>query len=157
MSRLLTGLTFAALMMATFATGGASDLPATTGWQSPPDDILEVLHAPQLPWVWTAPTGAHLFLADPVIYPPLAAVGGPMHKLAGIRVNPTTNGFHGMPGGASPRLVRVEGGATTPLDLPAGAEVYDMDWTVDGQRFALIVVHPDHHGLWLGSVEGDLT
>ncbi len=157
MSRLLTGLTFAALMMAACATAGAGDLPAATGWQSPPGDILEVLHAPELPRVWTAPTGGHLLLADPVTYPPLAELAGPMHKLAGTRVNPTVNGFHGRHGGTSPRLVRVEGGATTPLDLPAGAEVHGVDWTVDGQRFALIVGHPDRLGLWLGSVKGDLT
>ncbi len=156
MPRLLTAVTFAAMMTATFATAGAGDLPATTGWQSPPGDILDVLDAPRLPRVWTAPTGEHLLLADPVTYPPLAELAGPMHKLAGIRVNPKVNGRHGRHGGTSPRLVRVEGGATTRLDLPAGAEVHDVGWTVDGQRFALVVGHPDHHGLWLGSVEGDL-
>ncbi|NIP82614.1 MAG: hypothetical protein GWM90_26705, partial [Gemmatimonadetes bacterium] len=60
-----------------------------TGWQQPPADIMEVLHAPQLPWVWTSPTGEVLLLADPVLYPPLAELAGPMHKLAGMRVNPT--------------------------------------------------------------------
>ena len=29
----------------------------TTGWQRPDQDILDVVHAPQLPWVWTSPTG----------------------------------------------------------------------------------------------------
>ncbi len=50
----------------TLATAAAGELPATTGWRSPSDDILEVLHAPELPRVWTAPTGEHLLLADPV-------------------------------------------------------------------------------------------
>jgi dipeptidyl aminopeptidase/acylaminoacyl peptidase len=157
MSHHLTELTFAALMMATIATAGAADLPATAGWQSPADDILAVFHAPELPMVWTSPTGEHLFLADPVTYPPLAELAGPMHKLAGIRVNPKINGAHGRHGGTSPRLVRVDGGATIPLDLPIGAEVHDVDWTVDGRRFALIVGHSDHFGLWLGSVDGSLT
>jgi dipeptidyl aminopeptidase/acylaminoacyl peptidase len=157
MSRLMTGLTFALLMMATTATADDGAAPAGTPWQSPPADILEVLHAPQLPWVWTSPTGEHLLLADPIIYPPLAELAAPMHKLAGIRVNPATNGIHGRHGGTSPRLVRVEGGETMPLGLPAGAEVLDVDWTVDGRRFALTVVQPDHIGLWVGSVEGDLA
>ena len=80
-----------------------------------------------------------------------------MHKLAGMRVNPAINGHHGQHGGTSPRLVRVEDGATTPLDLSADAEVYDVDWTVDGRRFALIVRHVDHIGLWVGSVEGKVS
>jgi len=98
-----------------------------------------------------------MFLADPVLYPPLAELAAPMHKLAGIRINPAINGHHGEHGGTSPRLVRVEDGATTLLDLPANSEVHDVEWTVDGQRFALTVGHADHIGLWVGSVEGEVT
>jgi dipeptidyl aminopeptidase/acylaminoacyl peptidase len=155
MFRTITGLVLT-LMMATL-TGAADGDQAATGWQSPPDDILEVLHAPQLPYVWTAPTGEYLLLADPVLYPPLAELAAPMHKLAGIRVNPAVNAIHGQHGGTSPRLVQVEGGAETPLALPKGAEVDEVYWTADGQRFALIVMHSDHMGLWVGSVDGSLT
>ena len=127
-----------------------------TGWQSPSEELLQVLHAPQLPMMWIAPTGDYMLLADPMLYPPLAELAAPMHKLAGMRVNPAINGRHGRHGGTSPRLVRVEDGVTTPLNLPEGAEVDDMVWTVDGKRFALIVIHTDHIGLWVGSVEGEV-
>ena len=118
MIRLLSSLTVAVWMVATIAGPAEDTGQAPTGWQSPPADILEVLHAPRLPWVWTSPSGEHLFLADPVTYPPLAELAAPMHKLAGMRVNPVVNGFHGAQGATSPRLVRVESGAETPLDLP---------------------------------------
>ena len=147
-----------AVLMATSgaaASNGTQEAPLE--WQSPSKDILDVLHAPQLPWVWTAPGGEYLLLADPVLYPPLAEFAAPMHKLAGMRVNPAINGHHGRHGGTSPRLVRVEDGTTTPLDLPAGAEVHDVNWTVDGKRFALTVGHADHIGLWVGSVDGDVA
>jgi len=143
----------------TAASAGASDdsLQTATKWQPPPEDLLEVLHAPQLPWVWTAPNGEYLFLADPVLYPPLAELAAPMHKLAGIRVNPAINGRHGSHGGTSPRLVRVKDGTTTSLDLPENSEVHDVEWTVDGQRFVLTIGYDDHIGLWVGSVEGEVT
>ena len=137
---------------------GASDRgqqPAT-GWQSPSEELLQVLHAPQLPWTWIAPTGDYMLLADPMLYPPLVELAAPMHKLAGMRVNPAINGRHGRHGGISPRLVRVKDGVTTSLNLPEGAEVDDMVWSVDGKRFALIVIHTDHIGLWVGSVEGEV-
>jgi len=98
-----------------------------------------------------------MLLADPVLYPPLAELAAPMHKLAGLRVNPATNGHHGEHGGTSPRLVRVEDGATIPLDLPTDGEVHEVDWTVDGRRFVLTVGHTDHIGLWVGSVDGKVT
>jgi dipeptidyl aminopeptidase/acylaminoacyl peptidase len=140
------------------ASAGASDdsLQSANTWQSPPEDLLEVLHAPQLPWVWTAPTGEYLLLADPVLFPPLAELAAPMHKLAGIRVNPANNSHHGWHGGTSPRLVRIDDGATILLDLPTEAEIYNVEWTVDGRRFALTVKYPDHIGLWIGSVEGEI-
>jgi hypothetical protein len=119
------------------------------GWQQPGDDILAVLHAPELPIVWTAPGGAHLLLADPVVYPSLAELAAPMHKLAGIRVNPKLNAVHGWHGGTGPRLMAVEGGESVALELPVGAEVHSVDWTADGRRFALTVAHDDHLGLWV--------
>jgi len=79
-----------------------------------------------------------------------------MHKLAGMRVDPKLNGFHGRHGGTSPRLVRVDTGETTPLDLPAGSEVHDVSWTADGLRFALTVGQGDQIGLWVGSVDGQV-
>ena len=95
MTRHMTTLTVAVSLLATIAVPAESTEPTPTGWHSPPEEILEVLHAPRLPWVWTSPSGEHLFLADPVTYPPLAELAAPMHKLAGIRVNPAVNGVHG--------------------------------------------------------------
>ncbi len=131
--------------------------PLENRWQSPPEDWLKVLHTPQFFDAWTAPDGRHLLLADPVLYPPLAELAAPMHKLAGMRVNPATNGFQGEHGGTSPRLVRVEDGVTIPLPLPKGAELIDVEWTADGRRFALTVGLDDRIGLWTGSVQGGLA
>lgn len=154
MRRFLTRFALAVIATASLAAADGGERQPVTGWQSPPEDILEVLHAPQLPRAWMAPGEGHLLLADPVLYPPLAELAAPMHKLAGIRVDPKLNGYHGRHGGTSPRLVRVETGETTPLGLPAGAEVHDVTWTADGRGFALTVGHGDHLGLWVGSVDG---
>lgn len=130
--------------------------PPDSNWKSPPKEVLDVLHAPQLPWSWTSPTGSHLLLADPVSYPPLAELAAPMHPLAGIRVDPKTNAIHGRHGGTSPRLIEVEGGEAKPLGLPEGLEVHAVEWTANGEAFALTVRHSDHLGLWVGSVDGKL-
>ena len=116
-----------------------------------------MLHSPQYFDVWTAPGGNCLLLADPVLYPRLAELAAPMHKLAGMRVNPANNWYQGRHGGTSPRLVRVENGVTLPLALPQGAELLDVEWTADGRHFALIVGLSDRIGLWIGSVQGDLA
>jgi dipeptidyl aminopeptidase/acylaminoacyl peptidase len=157
MFRFVTGVAFVAAMWATNVGAVDEASPLATRWQSPAEDVAEVLHAPPLPWVWAAPIGESLLLADPVTYPDLAELAAPMHKLAGMRVNPVVNNIHGRHGATSPRLVRVEGGAETPLDLSTDAEVLGVTWTVDGRRFALTVRHADRIGLWVGSVEGAVT
>lgn len=153
MLRVVIHLTALALLLAPLAAAGEAPQSATA-WQQPPAEVLEVLHAPLLPTVWTSPTGAHLLLADPVSYPPLAELAAPMHVLAGMRVDPVVGTIHGRHGATSPRLVEVAGGAETALPLPAGSEIDSVAWTADGRRFALTVRHSDHMGLWVGSVDG---
>jgi len=128
-----------------------------TTWQQPPDEVLQVLHAKDLPWVWTAPDGAHLLMADGVLYPSLEERAAPLLELAGVRVDPRTNGFHGQQGATSPRLLRVADGAELSLEFPEDSQVLAVNWTVDGERFALTVKHPDHIGLWVGSAAGELS
>jgi len=156
MFRVLTTLIAAVLTIAPIAEGADGAPQPTTGWQTPPEEVIEVLYAPQLPRVWTAPTGEHLLLASPVIYPTLAEMAAPMHKLAGIRVNPAIGNVHGRHGATSPRIVAVDSGAEVSLPLPKGAEVHSVSWTADGKRFALTVAHADHMGLWVGSIDGSL-
>jgi dipeptidyl aminopeptidase/acylaminoacyl peptidase len=130
---------------------------APTGWQAPPENIMKVLHAPKLPWIWTAPTGEYLFLAEANDYPTLAEMSAPMHKLAGTRINPANNGYHGDRGGTSPYIIRIDDGTKTELELPDGAEVLGVSWNVDGRRFALSVGFSDRIELWTGSVEGKIS
>lgn len=123
-------------------------------WKSPPKEVLEVLNAPQLPWVWTSPTGDHFMLMDPRSYPPLSELAAPMYKLAGLRVNPKTNGSHNRYTATNPRIISIKDGKTTQLDFPKDLEIDYVLWTADGKRFALIVQYPDHSGLWIGDISG---
>jgi dipeptidyl aminopeptidase/acylaminoacyl peptidase len=157
MLRVLTALVAVASLSAPETGAAEIALEPTSGWQTPPAEVMQVLHAPRLPTVWSSPTGGHLLLADPVLYPTLAELAAPMHVLAGIRVDPVVGTIHGRHGATSPRLVTVEGGDETALPLPEDAEIHEVSWTADGRRFALIVRHADHMGLWVGSVSGELT
>ena len=133
----------------------AATATASTSWQQPPQDLLDVLHAPRLPWTWTGPQARHMVLADPVTYPPLADFAAGWHELAGMRVNPKTGGPHNDPGGRNARLLTVgEPGEPVPLALPDDAELHSVRWTVDGEHFALTVETEDHFELWLGDTTG---
>lgn len=127
---------------------------ANNNWKSPDEDILKVLHAPKLPISSISPKKTHILLSDPIIYPSISELAGPMLKLAGIRVNPKNNYYHGRHGGTSPRLLVIKTGKTIDITLPKDAEVMSTNWTVDGQRFALSVGFEDRIELWMGDISG---
>ncbi|TDI68067.1 MAG: S9 family peptidase [Bacteroidetes bacterium] len=123
-------------------------------WQSPKEDILKILHAPQLPRVSVSPSKKHMLLTDPIIYPTLSELAGPMLKLAGTRVNPKNNYYHGRHGGTSPRVLTIKDGKTIPLNIPEESEVLSTYWAADGQRFALSVGFENRIELWMGDISG---
>ncbi|MEM9545965.1 MAG: prolyl oligopeptidase family serine peptidase [Bacteroidota bacterium] len=125
-------------------------------WKSPDQDILDIVHAPQLPRITISPTKTHMMLSDPIIYPSLSELAGPMLKLAGIRVNPKNNYYHGSHGGTSPRILTIEDKKTVDLAIPENAELMSTSWTVDGQRFAAYIGFEDRIELWLGDISGHL-
>ncbi len=134
---------------------GQSEVHAQSDtWKSPDEDILKIVHATKLPRTSISPARTHMLLSAPIIYPSLSEMGAPMLKLAGTRVNPKNNYYHGRHGGTSPRILTIKDGKTTKLNIPAGAEVMSTSWTADGQRFALSVGFEDRIELWLGDITG---
>lgn len=127
------------------------------GWKSPEDDILKILHAPQSPRSSISPTKTHIFLKDPIVYPDLSELAGPMLKLGGTRINPKNNYYHGRHGGTSPRILTIKDGKTVDLNIPDEAEVISTYWTVDGQRYALSVGFKDRIELWIGDINGNAS
>ncbi len=123
-------------------------------WQSPEEDIMKILHAPPLPRTSTSPPRTHMMLTEPITYPTLSELGGPMLKLAGTRVNPKNNYYHGRHGGTAPKLLTIKTGKMEEINIPDGAEVLRTYWTADGERFALSVGFEDRIELWLGDLSG---
>ena len=125
-------------------------------WQSPDEDILKIVHAPTLPRMSISPTKTHILLRDPILYPSLSELASPMLKLAGTRVNPRNNYYHGSHGGVAPRILEINTGKTIPLAIPNGSEMLSINWTLDGQRFAVSIGFEDRVELWLGDIHGNM-
>jgi len=105
-------------------------------YRTPPKAILDVLRAPQLPTAFVAPSHAALLLATPLRYPPIADLARPMLRIAGLRIDPQTNGIHHASSYNAFALVRVADGKRIPVALPAGAHVSAPVWSPDGTSFA---------------------
>ena len=71
-----------------------SALPAAAqdGYGTPPAPVPAILDAQPLPFGNTGPNGERLLLTERANLQPIEAVAAPMLRLAGMRINPNTNG-----------------------------------------------------------------
>lgn len=128
-----------------------------SGYDKPPKDVLDVLHAPSPPVPYVSPTGDLMLLVSWVDYPSMSRVAEPFLRLAGVRVEPRTRRKHDTPGGygitpcaAGFSLVNIASGVETRVTLPAGGCADAPSWSADGKRFAFRNTASDSVELWLG-------
>lgn len=119
-------------------------------YQKPPQAILDILNAPILPSLAVNPTGTYATLSEQARYPSIAEVSQPMLRLAGIRINPRTNGLHLAGFSKSITLVKLPDGTKTPVALPTGARASGLHWSPDGKKFAFQNTTDTGIELWLG-------
>jgi dipeptidyl aminopeptidase/acylaminoacyl peptidase len=140
----------------------AGALAATAGsgssWQRPPQEVLDVLHAPEPPVIRLSPTGEVLALLRPRRYPPIADLAQPMLRLAGVRINPRTNGRRGEGYMVELTLKQVADGREQPIALPPDPRISQFLWSADGRRFCFQNQVADAIELWVGeTASGRIT
>lgn len=131
-----------------FVTG-----PCASGesvYRKPPQEVLDVLHAPLPPSAAISPTHDWMILVSPVRYPPIADLAQPMLRLGGVRVVARNHGIHGERYGNAFVMTKVADGSQLPVALPPGAKVTFPVWSADGKRFAFENITSDAIELWVG-------
>ncbi|MGA3043662.1 MAG: S9 family peptidase, partial [Bryobacteraceae bacterium] len=111
---------------------------AASGYNQPPKNILDVMHAPSPPFPAVSPTYDTILLVSMQDYPSISRVATPYLRLAGVRVEPRNHSKHDTPGGygitpcaRSFELVHIAGGAQIHVALPAGACPGQPTWAAD--------------------------
>ena len=140
----VTGLTSLALLLL------LSNFVAAQQYRKPPKEVLDVLNAPVTPLVSISPARDKMLLATGVRYPPIADLAQPMLRLAGLRINPNTNGPHRVAYYVALAVKRIADGAETNVALPAGAHIDFPRWSLDGKHFAFMNTTSTGIELWVG-------
>jgi dipeptidyl aminopeptidase/acylaminoacyl peptidase len=124
------------------------------GYQKAPQPISDILSARPTPVVQLSPDGKWLLVADRLANPPVADLAQPMLRIAGLRINPATNGRHHPPRLIALSLVEVATGKTRKITgLSANPYLTMPDWSPDGAKFAFTNTVADGIELWIGNVE----
>ena len=128
-----------------------------SGYDKPPQYVLDVLHAPSPPIPFVSPSNDRILLVAWVHYPPIAQVAEPFLKLAGVRVEPRTRRKHDTRGGygiapcaQTLTLVDVATGRETAVTPPPNGCLDAFTWAADGRRFAFRNTSQDAVELWEG-------
>src|SRR5262249_38647176 len=153
--RILPLITIGAALVSAAALAQEQGAPQTGAvvprYQQAPQPIHDLLSAPPTPLVVVSPNSDKFRLAKPLATPPTSDLPQPMLRLAGLRINPATNGRHHPPRFVSLTLVDVATGKTRKVSgIPANAYLSQPEWSPDGTQFAFTNTTLDGIQLWLG-------
>lgn len=137
------------LLLTVLLGGGVLSAGAAEGYRKPPQAVLDVLNAPPTPLVSFSPTRERMVLIEWVRHPPIADLARPMLRLAGLRIDPASNGPHEPRRYTGFRLKALPDGREIPVKTPAGAALSAPIWSPDGKRFAFTHTSPTGIELWL--------
>ena len=118
-------------------------------YKKPPKEVMDVLNAPATPTVSISPTRDRMALLQPLRYPPISELAQPMLRLAGLRINPNTNGQHRQPYSVGIKLKNIADGKETVVALPNGAQLMQPQWSPDGKYIAAGNITPSGVELWI--------
>ena len=141
-------------------TAKAKPAESASGYNQPPQNILDVMRAGSPPQPMVSPSHDAILLVSWQDYPSIARVATPFLRLAGVRVEPGNHSKHDTPGGygitpcaRSFDLVHVDDGKQIHVALPPAACPGEPVWAADGKHFAFVNLAPDSVELWIGDAK----
>src|ERR1017187_9976930 len=123
-------------------------------YRKPPQAVLDVLNSPLIPTLAISPTRHFAMEGQPVRYPPIAELAQPRLRIAGMRINPRTNGLHNTVFNSSLTLRKVPEGTEIKVALPPNGKFSGSHWSADGLHFAFTNSTSAGIELWIGDTTG---
>ncbi|MDJ0977396.1 MAG: prolyl oligopeptidase family serine peptidase [Erythrobacter sp.] len=114
--------------------GPIAPVSAQEGYQTPPDNVTDIVTRPPSPRVSVSPNNDLILLMEREALPPVSELAKPMEKLAGLRLDAAINDRHGTRAFVGLTLQDVASGETRRIALPENADIADVEWSVDGSK-----------------------
>src|SRR5215831_13756505 len=131
-----------------------ADQAVLHGYQKAPQPISDILSARPTPLVQLSPDGKWLLAIDRLGNPPISDLAQPMLRLAGLRINPATNGRHHPPRLTDLKLIDVATAKERVVSgIPKNAYLSVPVWSPDGKHFAFTNTTPTGIELWMGDAQ----
>ena len=121
-----------------------------TGYQVPPREIADLVNAPQTPAVTVNARGDWMLLMERPGYISIEELAQPELRLAGLRINPRTNGPSRGSNFVNLKIKSVQGDQERQIQgLPAHPLIQNVSWSPDGQKIAFTLMKDQGLELWM--------
>jgi len=138
------------LFLAAFQTAAAQKAM----YRTPPQALIDIVDAPPTPLVSIGPNRQWLLLMHRPSLPSIAELAQPELRLAGLRINPKTNGPSRSSYYTKLILLRIEDGHERAIaGLPDAARIADVEWSPDGTHIAFTITGDNGVRLYVADIE----
>lgn len=141
----ITRVTAAALVLCATAPSMAQDQ-----YKPMAPAIKKLMDTSVYPELDVAPGGRYANLVALRQDTPISDLAGPMLRLAGHRINPSTHGHFNPPVMTSLQIIDLPTGRTRPVQLPNNVRLSPPQWSPDGRKFVMLGTGDKDTGLWIG-------
>lgn len=128
------------------------------GYQTPPEPVASLVEAPEPPAVSLDGTREWMLLMEKPGYPSIGELAQPELRLAGLRMNPRTNGTSRSGSYNGLRLKNIRTGEEFPVrGLPENPQIENVSWSPGGKWLAFTLARQAGIELWVMAVAGKVA
>ena len=121
-------------------------------YQMPRKAIADIVDAPPTPSLDFSPDHQWLLIMDRASLPSIGELSQPELRIAGIRINPRTNGSSRARYYSKLTLKNIRNGKEKVIELPKNAQISNISWSPNGNFIAFTLTKEAGIELWLTEV-----
>ena len=130
--------------------GQTRQTSASSGYLTPPKVIVDMLDAPPTPGLIVGPDHKIVALLYRRSMPTIAELAEPIHRIAGARINPKTNGRQQRGGSVIGITIKsLADGTETKVATPPAPNIGDVSFSNDGKRISFTNTKENGIELWV--------
>lgn len=132
----------------------AAEPSAQEGWKRPPDEVVEILEAPDAPEASLSPDARWLLLIERPAMPSLAELSRPWIPMAGFRLDPALCARRRVDFASGLVLHDLEEGSRRRVELPEGLRIAAIRWSHTSRHLAFSAAAEGGGELWVIDLPG---
>jgi dipeptidyl aminopeptidase/acylaminoacyl peptidase len=123
-------------------------------YQTPDATLLSLVDAPLTPAISVSPDGTYMLLLERPGYPGILELVQPELRLAGLRINPRTNGPSRSGSYTGITIKEIHGTKEIKVTgMPAEARIENVSWSPGSKQFAFTITNDTGIELWTASAD----